>query len=393
VASSQPQWVDDDEALAAVLADLIGIDVVAIDTEFHRERTYFPKLALLQLAWCTPGGRQQVVLVDPLTVSLEPFSALLTGPTTILMHAAGQDLEVLELASRAVPARLYDTQVAAGFLGYGTPSLASLVEGELGVRLPKGDRLTDWLRRPLSAEQLAYAASDVTHLEALRRRQVEQLTETGRLDWALDECEMLRARSRAARDPEEAWLRIKEARPLRGKAAGAAQGLAAWRERRAAAIDQPVRFVLGDLGLVGIAQRQPTSVEQLRGIRGLDDRHARGRAGQEIIDAVARGVRARPDRPRPDVGDNDRKLRPAVSLVSAWLSQLSRDLRIDAALLATRSDIEAFLAGTDGARLTTGWRADVVGEPIKALVEGRAALAFDGHGGLLLEPRPPTVGC
>jgi len=277
--------------------------------------------------------------------------------------------------------------VAAGFAGYSTPSLLTLVEGELGARLTKGDRLTDWLQRPLGEAQLQYAASDVLHLGALRDRLIDQLRELGRLDWALEECELARVRARAPRNPEEAWLKIKEARSLRGRAAGIAQSLAAWRERRAAAIDQPVRFVLGDLGLVGIAQRAPKTPAELKGIRGVDSRQLRGDIGKEVLAAVAAGLDHQAVRPPSDSVDLDRKLRPAVGLVSAWLSQLSRELRIDLSLLATRADIEALLADAPGARLREGWRAEVIGEPVRDLIGGRAALAFDGDRGLVLEPR------
>ncbi len=383
------RWIDTDPGLEAVVGELGEVDVVAIDTEFHRERTYFPKLALVQLGWTSGSGTTEIALVDPLAVSLEPLAKILTGDSVTLMHAAGQDIEVLELACGVVPSQLFDTQVAAGFVGYSTPSLTSLVEGELGVRLTKGDRLTDWLRRPLGEAQLTYAASDVMHLGALRDCLVAQLEELGRLDWAFDECEALRVRARAPRDPEEAWLKVKEARTLRGQAAGVAQAVAAWRERRAAEIDQPVRFVLGDLGLVGIAQRAPTDLDQLQGVRGVDGRQLRGAVGREMLAAVAAGRERRPVRPRGDTPDLDRRLRPAVSLVSAWLGQRSRELRIDLSLLATRADIEALLGDLPGARLREGWRAELIGQPIKDLVEGRATLAFDGDRGLLLEPRRP----
>ncbi|MEJ7585615.1 MAG: HRDC domain-containing protein [Acidimicrobiales bacterium] len=313
---------------------------------------------------------------------------MLDGPGTAVMHAAGQDLEVMELACGTLPARLFDTQLAAGFVGHATPSLTALAERELGVALPKGDRLTDWLRRPLTADQRSYAASDVTHLLELHDRIRAELEGLGRLSWASDECEELRTRSRALRDPDQAWLRIKEARHLRGPTVGAVQAIAAWRERRAAATDQPLRFVLSDLGVVGIAQRLPPNRDQLRGIRGLDDRHVRGRVGDEILAVVADGRAspvARPDTDRPQ--EVERHLRPAVTLVSAWLGQLGRELRIDPALLGTRADVEAFLCDGAEARLGRGWRADLVGEPVRRLVAGQAALAFDGRGGLLLEER------
>jgi ribonuclease D len=164
--------------------------------------------------------------------------------------------------------------------------------------------------------------------------------------------------------------------------------VAGWRERRAAEVDQPVRRVLPDLALVGVAQRRPTSPGELSKIRGLDDRHLRGNQ----VDALLRAVRDGLDRPAAPAEESeprelDRELRPAVALVSAWVSQLGRNLEIDTTLLGTRGDIEALLRTDAGARLSTGWRAELVGEPIRRLVDGEAALAFDGRGGLLLEAR------
>jgi ribonuclease D len=167
-----------------------------------------------------------------------------------------------------------------------------------------------------------------------------------------------------------------------------ARAVAAWRERRAAAIDQPVRFVLPDLAVVGIAQRAPRRADDLRRVRGLDARHLKGAVVDELLAAVAEGLARPVERPPTDANvERERQLRPAITLVSAWLSQLARDLRIETSMLATRADIEAFLAGTNGARLTEGWRAELVGEPIRRLVGGQAALAFDGEGGLVLEDR------
>ncbi len=151
-----------------------------------------------------------------------------------MLHAAQQDLEVLTHACGAVPARLFDTQLVAGFLGHSTPSLSSLVSGELQIRLPKADRLTDWLRRPLSEDQKTYAASDVAHLFELYDGLAAQLEELGRLDWALAECEELRTRPVGPSDPDDAWLRLKDVRTLKRHARGVAEAVAAWRERRAA---------------------------------------------------------------------------------------------------------------------------------------------------------------
>lgn len=379
-------WVDTDEGLARLVDDLTGADRYALDTEFHREKTYWPKVALLQVAWYDAGGEHHIALVDPLAVDLTPFAALFAGPGLAVMHAASQDIEVFEHSIGAVPSRLFDTQIAAGFLGYGTPSLTALAEGELGIRLPKGDRLTDWLRRPLDERQKTYAAADVAHLLELHDRLAAELAEMGRTDWVAFENEAQRT-WRPVRHPEQSYQRIKEARQLRGRALGVVRSVAAWRERRAAELDIPVRHVMADLAVVSVANRAPSSAGDLKGVRGLDDRLRRGSLADQILEAVAEGLATGPPPRAERTSDHelDRKLRPAVALVSAWIAQLARTHRIDASLMATRSDIEDLLIDGSG-RLADGWRAELVGQPIRDLVDGKAALAFDGED-LVLEPR------
>ncbi|MDZ7679713.1 MAG: HRDC domain-containing protein [Acidimicrobiales bacterium] len=378
-----PTPITDQREFAALVEVLESQPVIGLDTEFHRERTYFPRIAMLQLSW-----EDQVALVDPFEVDLTPLGRVLDSDATTVIHAASQDLEVLLRSCGTVPRELFDTQVAAGFLGMSAPSLSALVEREMGERLPKGDRLTDWLQRPLTDAQLTYAATDVVHLIEIWRRQREALADRGRLAWAQDEFAALRDRARVSRPPQEAWTRIKEARQLRGSARSIAREVGAWREERAIEVDQPPRFVLADLAVVAIAQGAPTTAAQLRAIRGVDDRHTKGELAQQVLDAVKRGREQPPERPpRNTGGDLARHLRPAVSLVSSWVSQLARDEELDTALLATRADLESLLRGDPDSRLAVGWRAELVGEPIRRLVAGQAALAFDGEGGLVLESR------
>jgi ribonuclease D len=379
VETTTPRWVDRTDDLVALVDELSGEPRYALDTEFHRERTYFPRLALVQLAW--PGN---LVLVDPLAVDTAPFARLFGSPALVVAHAAQQDLDVLQHAVGAIPSRLFDTQVAAGFIGYGTPSLSSLVQGELGATPVKGDRLTDWLRRPLSRTQCEYAASDVAYLFELHDRLTAELEALGRLGWAAEACEELRRRPTGMIAPDQAWTKLKDARSLRPKARAVAQAVAAWREREAAAIDSPVRQVLPDLAILGIAQRQPTTLDELAQARGVDERHRRGRIGRAIIAAVTEGLNAPPPAMPDAVEELDRAKRPALTLVSAWVSQVARDSRIDTALLATRADLIAILRNDPDARLAGGWRAQMLGDDITRLVDGRAAITFDGQGSLKL---------
>ncbi len=374
--------VTDQVEFEALLDTLITEKRIAVDTEFHREKTYFPKVAMVQVAW-TNG----LVLIDPLEVDLRPMARLLESEVLVVMHAAGQDLEVFDRACGTVPVNLFDTQLAAGFIGLSSPSLASLHERELGLQLPKGDRLTDWLARPLTDSQLNYAASDVAYLLEIHDRLVRRLTDDGRLAWAEQECVEMLTRERGRRRPEDSWMRIKEARQLRGRSRDVVRSVAAWRERRAAEVDQPVRHVVPDLGVVAVAQRAPRTVDELRKVRGLDGRHYKGAVAEGLLDAVAMADGLPPLEVEASRRDNGNDVRAAVTLVSAWVAQLSRDINLDPTLVGTRSDIEDLVRGAPDAKMTTGWRHQVVGGPVDDLLSGRAALAFDGRGGLLLEPR------
>ncbi|MCB0999290.1 MAG: ribonuclease D [Acidimicrobiales bacterium] len=380
------RWIATQDEFEAVVDTLSGVERYAIDTEFHRERTYFPKLALVQLGW-----DDQIVLVDPIAVDVTPLRRLFASPAVAVFHAAQQDLDVLTHSVGSVPARMFDTQLAAGFTGYSTPSLQSLLHAELGVNASKGDRLTDWLRRPLTADQQVYAAGDVAHLLELHDRLTAQLTALGRLTWASDACEELRTRPTGAIDPEQAWLRLKDVRVLKARSRGVAQAVAAWRERRAASVDVPVRQILPDLAILGIAQKHPSTPAELAHARGVEERHSRGAIGAEILAAVQAGLARDVSVPVPEGDELDRSLRPAVTLVSAWVSEVARAERIDTALLATRADLVALLRGDREARLASGWRAELLGDGVRSLVEGRAGLTFDGRGGLRLIPVAPAI--
>ncbi len=366
----EPRWVDTREALDACIRELRDEPRYALDTEFHGERSYWPRLALIQIAWSSG-----IALIDPLAVDPAPLGEVLAGAHLMVAHAADQDLAILERACGRAPSRLFDTQVAAGFIGLGTPSLAAAVERLLGTRLAKGDRLTDWTRRPLRAEQRAYAAADVEHLLALHDVIIERLEAAGRLQWALDECEERRRRVRARPEPETSWWRIKGARQLRGPARGVAQVVAAWRERTAETLDVPPRYVLSDLALAGIVHRPPHNREELAGIRGIDGR-LRDAQANELLKAVNDGLALDPkDLRTPDPERVDRSLAPAVTVLGAWLSQRASELDLDPALLATRAELAQMLQG-EPSRLASGWRAELVGEPLRRLLTGRAQLAL-----------------
>lgn len=369
-----------------MIDELALIDRYAIDTEFHREKTYYPQLALVQISW-----RDRIVLIDPLAIDPRRLGRLFDSNALAVVHAAQQDLEVLKHSCGVAPRRIFDTQLSAGFLGYSTPSLASLVQSEFKINLPKADRLTDWLRRPLSDAQIAYAASDVEYLLQLHDRLTERLNAQGREEWAQQACEELRVRPNGPVDPTLAWLRIKEVRALRGRARGVAQSVAEWRERKAMAADIPPRRVISDMALLAIAQKMPISESELLQSRGIEARQLGGTIIQDLLNAVLEGVTRDQRAPSTEPEDVDRDLRPAVTLISAWVGELARQHHIDVALLATRSDITALLRNQPEARLAQGWRAHIVGDDIKRLVSGRAGISFDSRGGLRLLDTDPIA--
>lgn len=386
VAGASYSWIQTQEAFSELIAKALRVRRIALDTEFHRERTYWPKVALIQVRVA-----DEIFLVDPLQVDLGPFAEVLESDVLFIMHAASQDIEVLQRACGFGPQNLFDTQLVAGFTGMSTPSLSALVERYVGVRLPKGDRLTDWFERPLRNNQQEYAANDVRYLFEVHDQLVAELEERGRLDWALAECRLLQQKIKPNISPELAWTRIKEARHLKGKPRCVISVLARWREGTAQRKDIPIRFVLSDLAMVGIAQRAPSNLDELKTIRGLDSRSLKESLAKEILTLVDEGMKLKPEQVAtlgvedgPKLGN---EMRAAVTLVSAWISQVAKDEAVDPSLLATRSDINDLLRGAKNPKLASGWRAELVGARIRDLVEGRASLAFDAEGGLVLETR------
>jgi ribonuclease D len=373
------RWIDSDAALEAVIDALLTQPRYAIDTEFHRERTYFPALALVQICW-----PDDLVLIDPLAVDVSAMKRLFDSDVQAVFHAAQQDLDVLTHAVGTVPRRFFDTQIAGGFVGYGTPSLVSLLQGELGITVPKGDRLTDWLRRPLSEEQMVYAASDVVYLLETQDQLLTQLSELGRLEWAEAACRELALKPTSGLAPFNAWERLKDSRSLRPKARAIAQAVAAWREQTAMSRNVPVRQVLPDLAILGIAQRRPANEKELKQARGVDERFSRGKLALEILAAVDSARDTEPPDQMRGGDDLERELRPAVTLISAWVSQVAKAERIDTAMLATRTDLIELLAGEPNARLRNGWRAELLGDGVERLLAGTAGLTFDRQGGLRL---------
>lgn len=365
-------WIDTERDFERLVDELCETRAYALDTEFHRERSYLPVLALIQIA--TP---ERLVLVDPLAIDVRPLRKVLERDIVCVMHAASQDLEILELACGVAPRRLFDTQIAALFCGYRTSSLGKLVEGFLGLQLDKSAQLADWTRRPLPDADLSYAASDVAHLLELRDALSEQLRTRGRLAWAEEEIERLRQKDRSPPEPRTLWWKLRGKAKLSDKARGVAQELAAWREEEARARNKPVRSILPDMTLLSLAQRPVRNPAELRNIRNFDAR--RFKQTDALLAAIERGLRL----PRSEIELPPKKpknipnVEGVISLCLAWLAQRASQEDLDMTVLGTRDDVTNLVLG-QRSRLSDGWRHELVGTELSAIIGGTAALRVDG---------------
>lgn len=367
------RWVDDDHSLAELVKVLLDEPAYGLDTEFLAERTYWPRLCLVQISWS--GG---IALVDPFACDVRALTDVLHAPATMVTHAGVSDLPILDRAVGARPAGLFDVQLAAGFVGLGSPSLASLVSVLLGVRLDKGEQLTDWAARPLATGVRRYAALDVAYLLHLAAELRNRLEALGREAWATAECEVLRTSVPRITDPDTAWWRVKGASTLRAEKALVAQAVGAWRERRAQRLDIPPRFVLSDLALAAVIGRAPRSTDEVRALRGVSGMPAA--VARELLDAVEAGrAMDESELRRPPRRDDVPELDAAVALLAAWVSELATSERIDKKLLATRDDVKD-LVYRRPSRLDDGWRAQLAGRELRRLLDGEAVIRLTDGG-------------
>jgi ribonuclease D len=354
--------VADTGILADACARLAAAPRLALDTEFVRERTYLAELALVQL-----GDGSEIHLVDPVArMDVAPLVALLgnAGRTKVL-HAARQDVEVLLPLLGAPLAPVLDTQVAAALLGLPAQvGYADLVARELGVQLAKGQARTDWLRRPLTPQQLEYAADDVRYLLPLAERLEERLDALGRAEWLAEECASLADPRLYRVDPAEAWQRFKGTEQLRPAEQVRLRSLARWREERALRRNLPRSWVLADDAVREIARVAPRDLAQLRDLRVMPD-SAAGKLGAEILEALERaagesleGIEQRNDgRPTPEEQALQKRLAETLRATAARL-ELAPEV------LATQKDLRRLVKGERDVPPLRGWRRAAIGEPL-----------------------------
>lgn len=378
-------FVTDTGALSALVERMRKSSAVGIDTEFMRERTYFARLCLIQLA-----TDDLAAIVDPLVIDdLSPLCDLLSDDSVVkVLHAGSQDLEILNRLCGTVVSPVFDTQVAATLAGFPQQvGYGALVQEVMDVKLDKGDSYTDWTRRPLSDTQVEYALNDVRYLPEIHRRLRARLEEEGRLGWLAGDFAHMEDPATYAIIPEEQWRRVKRISSLNRRQLGVAREVAAWRETEAMRRDVPKRWIIGDESVVEVARRAPASAEELAVIRGVSDKIGRG-AVRGILEAVQRGLALSEDelptlkkRRRP-AGDID----ATVDLMVALLRRRARDNGVATPLLASRDDLERLAAGErDGHPLLEGWRATMVGGELCDLIDGRLRLRLD-DGELVVEP-------
>ena len=380
--------IDTTDSLASLIEQARRSGCVALDTEFVWERTYYPKLGVVQLGW----SEEDIHLIDVLAVDdLAPLGRLLEDPDVVkILHDAQQDLTILRRATGGRPQNIFDTQRAAGFAGLRSSiSLVGLLRAVLDVDLPKTESRTDWLRRPLSKRQTAYALDDVRYLPALREALLDRVAQKGHLDWLGEE---LAAYDDPTlydeKEPQEQYKRLSGTGRLGLKDLAVLRELAAWREEEARRRDRPRGFVAPDAALVSWARRKPRSPERVEPAKGFSEKQAH-RYGTAIAEAVERGLESSyDDLPRPPAHSANEDVEDAqLYLALSYLKGKCLAEGIDPALVGSRAEVKDLVsegagAASNGHLLLHGWRGAFLGNDLLKLLRGERAIEVDAETGL-----------
>jgi ribonuclease D len=375
-----PALITDTSGLGELCDRLHEEAFVTVDTEFMRERTYWPELCVVQLA-----SKSEVAIVDALAgdIDLTPLGALLADTRVCkVFHAARQDVEIFLQLFGAVPLPLFDTQIAAMVAGFGDQvGYDSLVAGLAGSQIDKAHRFSDWSARPLSAAQLAYAAADVTHLRVVYERLTARLEREGRLAWVAEEMAALADPATYRPDPETMWERLRP-RTNNRRMLGILRAIAAWREREAQRINIPRQRLVRDESLLEIAATAPANADALSRIRGITRGFAEGATGTSLLSAIAEAT-SLPEDALPEARPHRDGPRPSpalVALLKVLLAEKAEAHDVAPRLLASSEDIDR-LATEEAPDVPAlhGWRMGVFGEDALALKQGRIALGVNGR--------------
>jgi ribonuclease D len=371
------------EDLAAFCAAAKDHPYVTIDTEFLRERTYWSKLCLIQMA--LPGKDGDAVLVDPIEgsqMSMEPLYDLFRHKATVkVFHAARQDLEIFFVEGNVFPDPLFDTQVAAMVCGFGEQvGYETLVKKIAKENLDKTSRFTDWSRRPLTSAQSEYALADVTHLRVIYEWLAAQLAKNGRQGWVEEELSLLTDPETYITRPDEAWMRVKT-RTTSGRFLAVVKELARFREGYAQGNNVPRSRVMKDDALLELASTRPTSMEELGRSRLLQREGRKTEIAEGIIAAIKAGLEMRPeDMPKPDLEREQLQVNPALAdLLRVLLKAKSESLGVAPRLIASAADLDAIAAGERRVDALNGWRAEAFGDDAMRLCRGEIALSAKGN--------------
>lgn len=371
--TSSLEPITNSQDLADLCARLAKAPYITVDTEFMRERTYFSKLCLIQVA-----SPDEAHIIDPIAdgLDLQPFWDLMNGePVLKVLHSARQDFEIFYHASGKVPSPVFDSQVAAMVLGFSdSAGYQLLVEHYCGTRLDKSSRFTDWSRRPLSDKQLDYAIGDVTYLRDVYEKMHDTLEENNRASWLAQEMEVLTASSTYAVNPGASWKRLKH-RSRDPKFLGVLQAIAAWREETAQVIDIPRGRLLTDDAILQIAAQKPKNVDDLEKTRGVSSGFAKGKYGSAVIECMKSATPiAQEDLPER----KDRSVlrsNPLGDLLKLLLKARAQEIGVAPKLIASAEDLDRLAnSGGEALPLMKGWRFDIFGKEALALKAGKIAL-------------------
>jgi len=370
-----PSLIADTAALDALCARLRAEPFVTIDTEFMRERTYYPELCVVQL-----GGAAENAVIDAQTAGLDlaPLGALLRDETTLkVFHAARQDVEIFLELFGAVPTPIFDTQIAAMVAGFGDQvGYDALVATMTGGQIDKAHRFSDWSARPLSSAQVTYAAADVTHLHTAYLGLRERLARDGRLDWVAEEMAVLTRPATYRADPDAMWERLRP-RTSNRRMLATLRAIAAWREREAQRVNIPRQRLVKDESLLEIAASAPVNAESLSRIRGVTRGFAEGRSGAGLLAAIASAQALTEDElpPAPAAKDGPRPSPALVSLLKVLLAAKCEQHHVAPKLVASSDDIDRLASENEpDLQALQGWRREVFGNDALALKSGRVAI-------------------
>ena len=378
--------ITESDALARFCARQAGAGFVAVDTEFMRERTYWPILCLVQVA-----GPEEAAAIDALApgIDLAPLQALMEDRNILkVFHAARQDVEIFFNLSGTVPKPLFDTQIAAMVCGFGdAASYETLVAKLAQASLDKSSRFTDWSHRPLTERQITYALADVVHLRTVYERLQQRLASNGRAAWFAEEMAGLSDPSTYRSDPHDAWRRFRLRGRVDSRFFGILRELAAWRETAAQQRNLPRGRIMRDEAVLEIAAHSPKTIDALARTRSLGKGVAEGKLGGEILEAVQRGLAETNVQAPPSRADAPPGLGPLVELLRVLLKQRCEEHQVAQKLVATAEDLEAIAADDEAtAPALSGWRYEIFGKDALALKHGRVALTVRQNRISLVEP-------